>query len=192
MDARIGFDHYTIAHRGFTPEATLRFAQAHRLRWRPVPRPAASIDGSLDAGVLADFRRRGGRAWASISRRGSPRPIPAAARASSAAWSRRARWPAWLVPHVDALAALGCRQARAYVGDRHDRFRTDASWSDQLDASLEVIRRCPPGSRRRASVWAIETHADFTAVRAAGIPRTPRPRDRRSDPRHGEPGDAAR
>ena len=32
MTVRIGFDHYTISHRGLSPDATLDFAQEHGFR----------------------------------------------------------------------------------------------------------------------------------------------------------------
>jgi sugar phosphate isomerase/epimerase len=68
-----------------------------------------------------------------------------------------------LVPHVDALAALGCRHARLYIGDRHDRFRTDAPWHDQVAATVSVIHELTPRLKDRGIRLAIETHADLTA-----------------------------
>jgi sugar phosphate isomerase/epimerase len=68
-----------------------------------------------------------------------------------------------LAPHVEALAALGCRQARAYIGDRHDRFRTDVTWDSQVAASLEVLRELTPQLKDLGVRLAIETHADLTA-----------------------------
>src|SRR5262249_54813630 len=57
MKARIGFDHYTIAHRGFTAEATLQFAQAHHFDAVQFLEPAA-IDAALEPEPLEAFRRR--------------------------------------------------------------------------------------------------------------------------------------
>src|SRR5437764_14986371 len=57
MRARIGFDHYTIAHRGFTAEATLEFARAHRFDGVQFLEPAA-IDVALEPVRLDAFRRR--------------------------------------------------------------------------------------------------------------------------------------
>ena len=65
---------------------------------------------------------------------------------------------------------LGCRHARIYVGDRHDRFRVDTPWDVQIAATLEVIRE--PDSDRlkeRGIRVAIETHADLTVDELLGI-----------------------
>jgi sugar phosphate isomerase/epimerase len=162
MKARIGFDQYTITHRGFSPEATLRFAKAHRFDGVQFL-DAASIDESLDAGALADFSRLAAEQGLYVEA-GIPSPNPVRR-------SRELNHPIsvremadFLAPHVEALAALGCRQARAYVGDRHDRFRTDTPWQAQLSASLEVVRAITPRLKGCGLRLALETHADLTAV----------------------------
>ena len=67
-----------------------------------------------------------------------------------------------LVPHVEAVAALSCRHARVFVGDRHDRFRPDSPWSSQIEATIDVIERLTPRLKDLGIRLAIETHADLT------------------------------
>ena len=57
MSTRIGFDHYTIAHRGFTAAQTLEFAQAHHFDGVQFLEPA-SIDPKLDPQRLTAFRNQ--------------------------------------------------------------------------------------------------------------------------------------
>ena len=56
MPARIGFDHYTISHRGLSSEQTLEFATAHKMDGVQFLEPA-EIDRDLDSNRLAAFRR---------------------------------------------------------------------------------------------------------------------------------------
>jgi sugar phosphate isomerase/epimerase len=70
---------------------------------------------------------------------------------------------------VEAVAALGCRHARAYVGDRHDRFRTGTRWPEQIDATVEVLTRLTPKLRELGVKIAIETHADITTDELLGL-----------------------
>src|SRR5690242_9836160 len=160
MTARIGFDNYTIAHRDFSPEATLRFAKAHRFDGVQFL-DAASIDESLDATALAGLRRLGEEMGLYLEA-GLPSPNPVR-RARELGHPVSAREMAGLLmPHVDGLAALGCRHARLYLGDRHDRFRVDAPWHAQVAESLDVIRELTPRLKERGLRLAIETHADLT------------------------------
>src|SRR5437868_3085955 len=55
MTVQIGFDHYTIAHRALTPEATLAFAQEHGFDGVQFLEPA-SLDRALDPARLAAIR----------------------------------------------------------------------------------------------------------------------------------------
>ena len=57
---------------------------------------------------------------------------------------------------------MSCRHARVFVGDRHDRFRADSSWSSQITATIEVIERLTPRLKDLGIRLAIETHADLT------------------------------
>jgi sugar phosphate isomerase/epimerase len=67
-----------------------------------------------------------------------------------------------LSSQIHAVAALGCRYARAYVGDRHDRFRSDVSWKAQIEATVEILRLLTPQLLELDLRMAIETHADLT------------------------------
>src|SRR5205814_2045871 len=52
---------------------------------------------------------------------------------------------------------------RAYVGDRHDRFRTDVPWDAQRTATVDVLKKLAPALRIHGVKVAVETHADLTA-----------------------------
>ena len=60
------------------------------------------------------------------------------------------------------MAILGCDHARVYVGDRHDRFRNDVSWAQQVQATVDVLRQLTPQLKDLGIRVAIETHADLT------------------------------
>ena len=76
---RIGLDHYTIAHRGFTARQTLEFAQAHHFDGVQFEEPAV-IDPRLDHARLAEYRRAGrgdgalSRGRAAVAEPGPPVP----------------------------------------------------------------------------------------------------------------------
>jgi len=161
MSARIGFDHYTIGHRDLTPGETLEFARARALDGVQFLEPS-SIDPALDHARLADFRRRadGLELYLEV---GLPSPNPVRRSRADGRYVSPAEHAKDLVRHVEAVAALGCRHARAYVGDRHDRFRTDTPWPDQVAASAEVLRLLTPRLRDLGVRVAVETHADLTA-----------------------------
>src|SRR6184192_4299169 len=153
MRARIGFDHYTIAHLGFTAEATLEFARAHRFDGVQFLEPA-SIDAALEPARLDAFRRRA-EVMGLYLEVGLPSPNPVR-RSRELGRSVSARELAYeMEPRVEALAALGCRHARAYVGDRHDRFRTDTPWNDQIAATVAVIGHLTPRLKERGIRMAI-------------------------------------
>jgi sugar phosphate isomerase/epimerase len=160
MRARIGFDHYTIAQRGFTAEETLDFAQAHRFDGVQFLEPAA-IDASLEPARLRALRARA-EALGLYLEVGLPSPNPVRrSRELEREVSPRER-AVEIGPQIDALRELGCTHARMYIGDRHDRFRTDTPWDLQIAASVEVIRQVSPGLKERGIRLAIETHADLT------------------------------
>ncbi len=160
MRTRIGLDYYTIAHRGFTASQTLEFARSHHFDGVQFEGPAV-IEPRLDHVRLAEYRRQA-EAMGLYLEVGLPSPNP----------SRRARelgrrvdpdeLARDLVPHVEAVAALSCRYARVYVGDRHDRFRTDSPWASQIEATIDVIERLTPRLKDLGIRLAIETHADLT------------------------------
>ena len=167
MQARIGFDHYTIAHRGFTAEATLRFARAHRFDGVQFL-DAASIDESLDAD--GDGRLpRPGRRPGPLLEAGLPspnpvrrsrelgRPVPPAERGRRPRPARRGPGGTGLSPrprlHRRPPRPLPHRHALARP-DRRDPRR--------------CIRELTPRLKDRGIRLAIETHADLTVARAAG------------------------
>lgn len=167
MTVRIGFDHYTIGHRGLTAEATLDFAKDHGFDGVQFLEPA-SIDAGLDPSRLAAFRGRADDLGLYLEvGLASPNPVRRSRRED------RTITPAEhardLRRDVVAVAALGCRHARAYVGDRHDRFRTDVPWLAQRAATLEVLDRMAPLLRDLGMKVAIETHADLTTDELLGL-----------------------
>jgi sugar phosphate isomerase/epimerase len=161
MAVRIGFDHYTIGHRELTPEATLAFAQEHGFDGVQFLEPA-SLDPALDPARLAAIRRAAETRGLYLEV-GLPSPNPVRrSRLEERTVSPREH-ARELAAHVDAVAALGCSYARAYVGDRHDRFRTDISWKEQRTATIAVLSALAPLLCRRGLRVALETHADQTA-----------------------------
>ena len=83
MSIRVGFDHYTISHRGLTPEETLEFASTHGMDGVQFLEPSV-IDAGLDPERLGGFRRRA-EAMGLYLEVGlaSPNPVRAIARAGS-------------------------------------------------------------------------------------------------------------
>jgi sugar phosphate isomerase/epimerase len=160
MTPRIGFDHYTIAHRGFTARQTMEFAQAHGFDGVQFLYPT-QIDAGLDPRALATFR-----SWAEALSLyvevglSPPNPVRRSRElgrvVDPAALARE------LEPQVEAIALLGCRHARVYIGDRHDRFRTDHPWKAQMAATVEVLKRLGDRLKALGLKIAIETHADLT------------------------------
>jgi sugar phosphate isomerase/epimerase len=162
MRARIGFDHYTISHRGLSPEQTLEFAGSRGLDGVQFLEPSV-IDPGLDPARLAAFRRSAD-ALGQYLELGLPSPNPLRRAREVGRSVAAAELARELGPHVQAIAALGCRSARVYVGDRHDRFRTDVPWPGQVDATREVLEILTPQLLSLDVRLAIETHADFTTT----------------------------
>lgn len=161
MTSRIGFDHYTIGHRNLGAVATLEFAESRGLGGVQFLEPS-SIDAELAPGRLADFRRTAD-AMGLYLEVGLPSPNPVRrSRAESRPVSAEEH-ALFLARRVESVAALGCRHARVYVGDRHDRFRADTPWSAQIEATVDVLTRLTPALREQGVLLAIETHADLTA-----------------------------
>jgi 3-oxoisoapionate decarboxylase len=155
---RVGSD--TIGHRGLSAAAALDGARAHGLDGVQCLEPAAIIP-DLDAGGLAAFRLRT-EALGLYPEVGPPSPNPvrrprAEGRPVEAAEHARERRR-----HVAAVAAPGCRRARASVGDRHDRFRTGVPWEAQRAAPRDVLRHLAPCLRVLGMRIAPEAHADLT------------------------------
>lgn len=160
MTVRIGFDHYTIAHRELSPGATLEFAKAHGFGGVQFLEPE-TIDRGLDPGRLADFRRRADELGLYVEV-GLPSPNPVRRSRQEDRTVSAAEHARDLARHIEAVAALGCSHARAYVGDRHDRFRTDVRWDVQRAATLEVLEGLSAKLRDLGVRVALETHADVT------------------------------
>jgi 3-oxoisoapionate decarboxylase len=160
MTVRIGFDQYTIGHRELEPEATLAFAQEHGFDGVQFLEPA-SIDARLDPARLAAFRQEAAARGLYLEV-GIPSPNPVRRSRQEERLVSPAQHARDLSRHVEAVAALGCRHARAYVGDRHDRFRTDVAWPAQRAATLAVLDALAPRLRDLGVRVALETHADLT------------------------------
>ena len=160
MSTRIGFDQYTISYKALGPEATLGFAVQHGLDGVQFLDPA-TIDAGLSTNRLTEFRRQADGMGLFLEV-GLPCPNPARRSRSEGREISPAELARDLVRHVEGVAALGCRHARLYIGDRHDRFRDQPSWKDQVAATLEVLRSLSPCLRDHKVRLAIETHADLT------------------------------
>jgi 3-oxoisoapionate decarboxylase len=162
VHTRIGLDHYSIAHRGFTALQTLEFAKEHHFDGVQFEGPAL-IDPGLDRGRLAEYRRRA-EAMGLYLEIGLPSPNPARRARESGRVVNPAELAWDLLPHVEAVAALSCRHARVYFGDRHDRFRLDSPWASQIEATIDVIERLTPRLKDLGIRLAIETHSDLTGA----------------------------
>ncbi len=161
MSIRVGFDHYTIAHRGLTPEQILEFARTHGMDGVQFLEPAM-IDAGLGAERLAAFRRRADSMGLYLEI-GLPSPNPVRKSRELGRTVPVEEMARSLEPQLTAVKSLGCRHARVYVGDRHDRFRSDVAWPVQVDATRDVLALLTPHLLELELKLAIETHADFTA-----------------------------
>jgi sugar phosphate isomerase/epimerase len=160
MRTQIGLDYYTIAHRGFTAMQTLDFARAHGFDGVQFEGPAV-IDPQLNQARLAEYRQQA-EAMGLYLEIGLPSPNPARRARELGRVVDPAELARDLIPHLEAVAALSCRHARVYVGDRHDRFRPDNPWSSQIEATIDVIEQLTPRLKNLGIRLAIETHADLT------------------------------
>jgi 3-oxoisoapionate decarboxylase len=161
VGTRIGFDRYTIEYRGLGARAVMEFAQTHSFDGVQFLEPA-TIDPQLDPAHLAAFRGEVD-AMGLYLEVGLPSPNPFRRARELGRAVTAAEWARELKRHVEGVAALGCRHARAYVGDRHDRFKTDVAWRDQVDETVEVLRLLAPQLADLSIKVAIETHGDLTA-----------------------------
>ena len=160
MSMRIGFDQYTIDYHSLSPLDTLRFAVTHGLDGVQFLEPGA-IDPKLSRIALAEFRREAD-ALGLYLEVGLPSPNPARRSRAEKRDVSAQEVGRDLIRQVDAVAALGCRHARIYVGNRHDRFRSDPSWKQQIDATEDVLKILTPCLIDHHIKLAIETHADLT------------------------------
>ena len=162
MTTAIGFDDYTIAHRGLSPSETLEFARERGLSGVQFLEPSV-IDSELDEHRLTRFRMAAESKHLYLEV-GLPSPNPVRRSRESGCSVTAADHAQDLSRHLRAVAALNCRCARVYVGDRHDRFRSDVSWSVQREATLEVLALLTPRLLDLDLKLAIETHADLTTT----------------------------
>jgi sugar phosphate isomerase/epimerase len=167
MATRIGFDHYTIGHRGLSALGTLDFARSRGLDGVQFLEPS-SIDPGLDPARLDGFRREA-EARGLYLEVGLPSPSPVRRSRELGREVSPTSHARDLARHAEAVAALGCRQARVYVGDRHDRFRTDPPWPDQIAAAVATLDAVTPALLDLGVRLAIETHADLTADELLGL-----------------------
>lgn len=160
MASRIGFDAYTIEDRQLSANELLEFAHGHGLQGVQFLEPSV-IAPSREAGRLVDFRRQAD-ALGLYLEVGLPCPNPVRRSRMEDRTVSSSELAAELAPQVEAVAALGCSHARIYVGDRHDRFRTDTPWPAQVEATFDVLRELRPVLRSLGVRVAIENHADLT------------------------------
>jgi sugar phosphate isomerase/epimerase len=157
---RIGLDAYTIEPRGQTVEETLAFARDHQLDGVQFLGPS-TIAPDLDPARLLEIRALADSQGLALEV-GLPSPNPVRRSRLEGRPVAPAEHANDLIRHVEAVQILGCRHARVYLGDRHDRFRTDVDWADQLAASQDVLERLTPALRDQDVALAVETHADLT------------------------------
>jgi sugar phosphate isomerase/epimerase len=157
---RIGFDHYTIGPRNWSPQATLEYAQSQGFDGVQFLEPAA-LDRELNPKHLEAIRQNA-EARGMYLEIGIPSPNPVRRSRQEGRSVSAQEYARELSRHLEAVAALGCKHARAYVGDRHDRFRTDVTWPHQCAATLDVLSRLAPQLRDLHMRVALETHQDLT------------------------------
>jgi sugar phosphate isomerase/epimerase len=167
MSTRIGFDAYTIAARRLTAVETLEFARGHGFDGVQFVEPA-DVAPSLDAGRLGAFRGQAD-AMGLYVEVGLPSPNPVRRSRQEGREVPAAEHAEEIARHAAAAAALGCRFARVYVGDRHDRFRADTPWPAQIEATADVLARLAGPLGDLGLKVAIETHADLTTDELLGL-----------------------
>ncbi len=157
---RIGLDHYTIEHRRLSPEDALEFAISRGMDGVQFLDPSA-IDPALRLERFEQLKQQA-ETMGLYLEVGLPSPNPARHEKQEARMVRPIERARELRPHLQAVAALGCKYARVYVGDRHDRFRTDVPWPEQRAATVKVLQELAPELRNLGLRVAIENHADLT------------------------------
>jgi sugar phosphate isomerase/epimerase len=155
---KVGFDSYTISHRGWDALTTLDFAGKSGLEGVQLLDPG-SISASLSESELVAVKSRADQLGLYLEV-GIPSPNPARR-------ERELGYPVsvedqseWLRRNLEAIAVLGCKVTRAFLGDRHDRFRKDVAWAAQREASVSVLRLLAPTLKALGVRIALETHAD--------------------------------
>jgi len=158
---KIGLDAYTIEHRGLTAEETLVFAREHGLDGVQFLDPSR-MAADLDPVRLAEIRDLAASLELVIEI-GLPSINPVRASRLAGRSISPTDHAVSLIAFIKAANLLGCRHARVYLGDRHDRFRNDPPWSSQINASRKVIELLEPCLRDHDLALAVETHADLTS-----------------------------
>lgn len=126
---RIGLDAYTVERRGLTAEQTLDFAAERDREGVQFLTPSA-LDPDLDPGRLRKVRALADARGLALEV-GIPSLNPARRSRIEGRTVSPAEHAADLIRQVEGVATLGCRHARVYLGDRHDRFRDDSPWADR-------------------------------------------------------------
>lgn len=157
---RIGFDIYTIAHRAYSPAEALDFAKEHGFAGIQFLEPSA-LDRDLNHDRLVGIANHA-RELGHYLEIGLPSPNPTRRARSEERPINSLEHAEYLIPHILAVSAMGCKHARVYVGDRHDRFRREPSWQFQLEETQKVLSALVPTLRECGLKVAIETHADVT------------------------------
>lgn len=157
----IGLDDLTIAHRELTPDALLDLVVERRLDGVQLHDPTA-IDPELRPEALQRFRERV-ESLGLYLEIGVPSPNPSRCLARDAEPLDPRAHAAALAPRLEAVATLGCRHTRVFLGNRHDRFRREPSWAAQLEATREVLLHLRPLLKSMGVRLALETHADATS-----------------------------
>ena len=173
-----------------TPDATLEFARTHGLDGVQFLEPSA-IDTGLDSQRLAAFRRKADSMGLYLEV-GMPSPNPFRSARELNRPVSATEHAASMIPHLEAVAALACRHARVYLGDRHDRFRSDTPWQAQVEASVEVMSLLTPRLLDLGAVPRDRNSCRPDGSRAAERARSPRPSCFRCHPGYRKPGDATR
>lgn len=158
---KIGLDLYSIDHLGLGPIAALQYASDRGLEGVQFLEPAA-IDPGLDATRLVEVRKRADELGLYLEV-GIPSPNPFGSLSPPGAPPEAEARARWFRPHLEAVSVLGLPHARAFVGNRHDRFRRDVPWISQCEASRATLRALRSDLRGLGIRIALETHADLTS-----------------------------
>jgi sugar phosphate isomerase/epimerase len=164
---KIGLDAYTIEPRGLSVDVILDLAAGHGLDGVQFLEPRR-LAADLDPARLREVRAQADALGLAIEV-GLPSPNPFRRSRADGRTVLTDVLIADLIKQIEAIAILGCRHSRVYFGDRHDRFRTDIHWTEQVAATKAVIARLAPTLRDHGIALAIETHADLTCCELLAI-----------------------
>ncbi|WP_169976749.1 sugar phosphate isomerase/epimerase family protein [Tautonia rosea] len=157
---RIGLDCYTVIHRSFSPNESLAFAESLQLEGVQFLEPC-SVVPDLAPDRLAELRRDADARCLYLEI-GLPSPNPFGQLSPTHAPIDPLERATWFRPHLEAVAALGLSHARIFIGNRHDRFRTDPPWPEQCEAASRTLRAMRADLIALGLRLGVETHADLT------------------------------